>query len=906
MKIIEGKKIAIRLLGLLSFCFLSMAVAKGEDTSNGLTVSDEGKCLTINSDEGFKSLENIDISNVIKITIGNQVTKIPYAIFYQKNQITEVQFEENSQLITIEDFTFQETSITQINIPASVETIGLQAFNSCTGLESVTFEEGSALTTIGVSAFQSTAIKNLQIPASVETIKESAFYSCTSLESVIFDKQSKLKEIGNFAFGASKISTFEYPTKVGTIGNSIFYNCSELKSITFEEGSKIKTIDESFINENVVSITIPASVTTIDTNTFYYCPGLSEVVFEEGSLLEKIEQYTFYNTNIESIEIPVSVKTIEESAFGYCGKLTEVKFGKNSQLQTIGKNAFYGTGIESIEIPASVKTVGENVFGECDNLTEVKFNENSQLEIIGISAFQGKNIQSVEIPASVKTIKEQAFYQCKNLTEVKFADNSQLETIEKLAFEETPVAAIEFPQTIQTIGEQAFCNCSKLSNVVFKKDDNQKTALKTIGARAFYGLPVKIMELPPSIETIDDNAFGQCTNLERVILTGKETIPTIGTDLFEGMDSQPPICFPLEKSNEYEYILGNYSQIPGYCQTIIKQPEEGTLIIMVKGRQLNNEDRIFEDESLSAINDLDADRKIKVSVAVSYKDGYDNCDIYANDEKISVGDYEVSGDVTFRADNFTVKKVKVNISQPENGALTVFNKDAEVHDEDEIDYGTELTIDLTASSGYQGGTIKVNGSEIAGNTYIVQEDVTITAEGISKIPDPPYVPDPPYAPVYYTVSLPAVEGVTTDPAAGDYEVESWDSFRFYLTLAEGYKNDSHPIVTTDRGETIQPRTSDGAYLIKYVRQDVVISISGIVPDIPTGITDLDTDICIRVANGTLLISVPQTANAFVTDISGRILRTLRLVPGTTRVEGLHSGIYIVKIAGQEGRKVIVN
>ena len=181
-------------------------------------------------------------------------------------------------------------------------------------------------------------------------------------------------------------------------------------------------------------------------------------------------------------------------------------------------------------------------------------------------------------------------------------------------------------------------------------------------------------------------------------------------------------------------------------------------------------------------------------------------------------------------------------------------------------------------------------------------DITITQKAENT--PAPVEPDP--EPTYYTVTLPAVEGAATAPVAGSYEVEAWSTFRFYLTPGEGYAEKSQPVVTTDRGETIQPRASDGAYLVKYVRQDVVISISGIVPDIPTGITDLDADICIRVSNGTLLISVPQTANAFVTDTSGRILRTLRLVPGTTRVEGLHSGIYIVKIAGQEGRKVIVN
>lgn len=215
----------------------------------------------------------------------------------------------------------------------------------------------------------------------------------------------------------------------------------------------------------------------------------------------------------------------------------------------------------------------------------------------------------------------------------------------------------------------------------------------------------------------------------------------------------------------------------------------------------------------------------------------------------------------------------------------------------------ELPVVVSAVAGSHSIVFTIK--DVAGNEATTAS-VSFTLTDPAPPVTPPVTPPDDTEPTYYTVTLPEVEGATTDPTAGDYDVESYSSFRFRLTLAEGYANNSKPVVTTNRGETIEPRSSDGAYLIKYVRQDIVISISGIVPDIPTGITGLDAETRIRVANGTLLISVPQTADAFITDTSGRILRTLRLVPGTTRVEGLHSGIYIVKIAGQEGRKVIVN
>ena len=213
----------------------------------------------------------------------------------------------------------------------------------------------------------------------------------------------------------------------------------------------------------------------------------------------------------------------------------------------------------------------------------------------------------------------------------------------------------------------------------------------------------------------------------------------------------------------------------------------------------------------------------------------------------------------------------------------------------------ELPVEVSAAAGTH--TIAFTVKDMVGNELAATANFTLTDPAPDPAPDP--TPDPAPQPTYYTVTLPEVEGAITDPVAGDYEVESWNNFRFYLTLAEGYANDSRPVVTTSRGETVEPCQSDGAYIIKYVRQDIVISISGILPDIPTGIAGIDTETRIHVAGGILQISVPQASDAFITDTSGRILRTLRLVPGTNRVEGLHSGIYIVKIAGEEGRKVII-
>lgn len=186
-----------------------------------------------------------------------------------------------------------------------------------------------------------------------------------------------------------------------------------------------------------------------------------------------------------------------------------------------------------------------------------------------------------------------------------------------------------------------------------------------------------------------------------------------------------------------------------------------------------------------------------------------------------------------------------------------------------------------------------------------EKEVTVVATPVDP-PTPPVDPEEPVDPpvsVFYTVTLPAVEGATTDPESGSHKIESMSSFSFSLTLAEGYREQSQPVVKAN-GEVIAP-DNKGKYIIKYIRNDISIAIEGIRKDTPTDNAVIDDNILIRVIDGTIQITVPHPADATIADMSGRLMRTLRLAPGDTKVEGLHSGMYIVKIEGEKGRIVII-
>ena len=181
-------------------------------------------------------------------------------------------------------YAFYGTRLTSIEIPASVTSIGENAFRGCTNLGSVTFAEGSQLESIGKLAFNGTALTSIEIPASVTSIGENVFLSCNSLASMavedgntVYDSRNGCnaiieKSTNTLIFGC-KNSTI--PAGVTSIGESAFSGTG-LTSI--EIPASVTSIgDGAFASSDLTSITIPASVTSIGRCAFLNCLNLATV-----------------------------------------------------------------------------------------------------------------------------------------------------------------------------------------------------------------------------------------------------------------------------------------------------------------------------------------------------------------------------------------------------------------------------------------------------------------------------------------------------------------------------------------------------------------------------------------------------------------------------------------------------
>lgn len=219
-----------------------------------------------------------------------------------------------------------------------------------------------------------------------------------------------------------------------------------------------------------------------------------------------------------------------------------------------------------------------------------------------------------------------------------------------------------------------------------------------------------------------------------------------------------------------------------------------------------------------------------------------------------------------------------------------------------VEEGTDFSFTLTLAEGYDQSVPTVtlsDGRTLAPdsrNQYVISNVTTDLAVSITGIE--PNIPDI----TYYTVTLPQIVGATTDPVAGEYEVEAWSSFRFYLTLDKEY-DQSSPIVTTDRGETITPRASDGAYIIKYVRQPIAIHIDGIVrnPDPVANETISTNETTVRAEGAYLHLHTSKPETIFIYTFNGTLLKRYPALSGDKTVR-LPQGNYIV-IAGEKRFKV---
>ena len=302
----------------------------------------------------------------------------------KKSSTVEIQKYVSGYLVSrIESNAFSYcSSLTSINIPSSVTSIGDNAFSYCSSLTSISIP--SSVTSIGRSAFSyCSSLTSISISSSVTSIGRSAFSYCSSLFSISIP--SSVTSIGDNAFSyCSSLVSISIPSSVTSIGGDAFKGCSTLTSIN-----------------------IPSSVTSIGGGAFYLCSSLTSINIP--SSVTSIGAYAFEDCHsLTSINIPSSVTSIGQSTFNGCSSLPSINIP--SSVTSIGKWAFYGcSSLPSINIPSSVTSVGEYAFYGCSDLKTVRF-KGKMPPSTDVYALLGTSDLKVYVPHGTLEAYKAAFY----------------------------------------------------------------------------------------------------------------------------------------------------------------------------------------------------------------------------------------------------------------------------------------------------------------------------------------------------------------------------------------------------------------------------------------------------------------------------------------------------------------
>ncbi len=224
-------------------------------------------------------------------------------------------YESDGESITITAF---DNSVREVEIPDSIEdipvkAIGDEVFRNAVNLNSVKIPD--SVTSIGNYGFYNCqSLTNIDLPAKLETIGESAFSNCKRLEKV--EIPESITSMGKFAFsGCTLLQEINFPGSLLTIPNAMCMDCISLSYVNL--GSGVEYVDSQAFSgcTKLTELYVPLTVKSFyvyspnhQYDSFADCTALTDIYYEgadiQWRLISNISLFNGATIHYGADEIP--------------------------------------------------------------------------------------------------------------------------------------------------------------------------------------------------------------------------------------------------------------------------------------------------------------------------------------------------------------------------------------------------------------------------------------------------------------------------------------------------------------------------------------------------------------------------------------------------------------------------
>ncbi len=332
-------------------------------------------------------LESLDLSNAKMLKeIGN------YAFLNCVN-LTEVRLDQCSSLKNIGTSSFSNTGIASLSLPASVETIGDNAFSGIS-LEVIDLTSATSLVSIGKEAFSLN-----EVPLGYGMKEE--FSGVYPTKKIVLDNLVNLREIGDEAFccvaGEGSTASLKGCSSLVSIGSYAFYSRDIVK-----DGEDLKTVSKPY----AVDLSGCSSLTTLGTLAYTQFKADDSVPMVIDGIANGVAAREQGNGKliIKSTDFAISSVALKGSPE------IELEDGgrfilENGLLMDKNRTVILKTEDRlEIVIPSTVKNVYKDVLSGCKSIKSITIL--SDIEIGWLSGYTGEIIVDVGVTQIIDELEK--------------------------------------------------------------------------------------------------------------------------------------------------------------------------------------------------------------------------------------------------------------------------------------------------------------------------------------------------------------------------------------------------------------------------------------------------------------------------------------------------------------------